>query len=203
MTLLIASISASAFLGLHVSAQSITSTTITITETVTVTSSYESNLQTDALGYVAQQTVSHAALIFATLAAAFTFATGFKPKRRGARATYIFFLTVLLATAIYSTLKLFFYGKLANAILLNPPTVQLFANCRAYHPLPENATLTDYWGCIREIAYNSGKIPSSIPIAGNSSWLSLIGGTTISTVVSIVIGFIFALMIWRTLTDRN
>lgn len=200
MTLLMAP--ASAFLGRQVSAQSITSTATTITETVT--SLYESNLQTDALGYVAQQTVSHAALIFATLAAAFTFAAGFNLKKKpwGATATYIFFLTVLLATAIYSALKLFFYGKLANAILLNPPTVQLFANCKAYHPLLDNATLTDYWGCIREVAYNSNKLPSSVPIVGNSSWLSLIGGITISTAISIVIGFIFSLMIWKTLTER-
>ena len=156
------------------------------------------------MGFVAQQSVSHAALIFATLAAAFTFATGFnlRTKRWGATFAYIFFLTVLLAAAIYSALKLFFYGKLANAILLNPSTIKFFANCKAYHPLLESATLTDYWGCIREVAYNSSKIPSSIPIVGNSSWLSLIGGTVVSTAVSIAIGFIFALIICKTRTDR-
>ena len=75
--------------------------------------------QTDLLNFAAQQAIAHAALIFATLTATFTFASGFKPKAnsRKAKTFYVILLALLMSGAVYAGFRLYFYGQISGTVL--------------------------------------------------------------------------------------
>ncbi len=109
------------------------------------------DLQTDLLNYVVQEALAHAALIFATLAAAFAFATGFQNSMKNGNrklSLYVYgaVLSLLFLVAIYAFLRFAFYANLANFLLT-----------QARPPTPSD-NLTSYWNAVRYPAENSTRI---------------------------------------------
>lgn len=79
--------------------------------------------QTDLLNYLVQESLAHAALIFATLAAAFTFATGIKEKIEwDPNETLVYFGIVftLFSVAIYALFRFSVYASLIGFVLSRP-----------------------------------------------------------------------------------
>jgi hypothetical protein len=97
------------------------------------------DVQATLLNFLGQQAIAHAATIFATLLAAFTFAEAVG-KRESSRGTfygegslgtfYVFMLNVLFGVAIYAGFRLIYYGILWGLVLNNTPL---------------ETTLTCYW----------------------------------------------------------
>lgn len=88
------------------------------------------------LSYVGQQTIAHAAVVFAALTAGFTFATGFQNKITPfsplARFSYTLILAFVFSMAAYTFGRMAFYGLLGHTILRTPQST-------------DHLTLTDYW----------------------------------------------------------
>jgi hypothetical protein len=140
-----------------------------------------STSQSVVLGFVGQQAIAHAAVIFATLTAAFAFATGFKQKKDGpALSLYVLLLTVLLSGSIYALIRAYYYGVLSNAVLNSGPAVQ--AN-----------TLESYW------AYVVGLASSGNALVGGLALGSLIQSYSISW----ALGFLSALAVASYLGDND
>lgn len=98
--------------------------------------------QSVVLGFVGQQAIAHAAVIFATLTAAFAFATGFKQKKsRRAMWLYVLLLALLLSGSIYALIRGYYYGELSNTVL-NGPASQDQQLCTQVN------TLQSYWAYV-------------------------------------------------------
>jgi hypothetical protein len=94
------------------------------------------DLQSDILNYLVQESLAHAALIFATLAAAFTFAAGFRRRlatgplkvhdllRNRFRLIYFVVLSALFFVTIYAFFRFFFYANITSFLLWSaaPPS---------------------------------------------------------------------------------
>ncbi len=140
-----------------------------------------STFQSDVLGFVGQQAIAHAAEIFATLTAAFTFATGFKNvKSRTGTWLYVLFLTVLLTGGIYAFLRAYYYGVLSNAVFNQEPPGNI-------------ASLKDYWSFL---ANNATK---SYPLVG----VLALGKTIESFSISWTLGFVSAVALTSYLTEEG
>ena len=99
------------------------------------------DVQADLLSFLAQESLAHAALVFATLAAAFTFTTGMRSRKQNGKTSQwtvnelrvmggiTFFL---FSVAIYALFRFTFYAALADFALNNPSPAQ-------------NETLSQYW----------------------------------------------------------
>lgn len=130
--------------------------------------------QASLLTLVGQEAIAHAAAIFATLTAAFTFATVQKEPLTRNRTTFcVLILSVLLAGSIYAGLRLYYYGVLSG-IVLN-------------HSGVPNQTLTQYWGNVTYLmSHSSG--PNSTYLLTNLG----LGLTIQSISISYVVGFLMA-----------
>ena len=120
------------------------------------------DLQADILNYLVQEALAHAALIFATLAAAFAFATGFQKKlKKGTNnrelSLYVYgaVLSLLFLVAIYAFLRFAFYANLADFLL-----------SQAKPPIPSD-NLTSYWNAVRFSAENTTRV--FVPLSGVSN----------------------------------
>ena len=116
-----------------------------------------SDFQATLLSYLAQEALAHAALIFATLAAAFTFATGFKKTlskhQRVPLYVYGGILFVLFLVAVYALLRFILYAGLTEFLL----TLSRPPSC--------NDTFTSYWTyAVRNPAENHTSL--LVPISG-------------------------------------
>jgi len=94
------------------------------------TSSFVLDAQSDMLSFVGQEAIAHAAGIFATLTAAFTFATGFKKfavekRHKQGRTVYILSLSFLLFLSVYLGIRLISYGALAATVAKLPANVTM------------------------------------------------------------------------------
>ena len=139
------------------------------------------NVQTDLLGIMGQEAVAHAALIFASLTAAFAFATGFKKKvdDRLGKLIYVGFLGPLIGIAIYAVFRMYLWGTLLGVVLDNPPALA-FTKCLSVKPsvLIPVGSLTLYWYCVNKIT-------------GSALYLNFITVRTLSTsLFSLCVGFI-------------
>jgi hypothetical protein len=128
--------------------------------------------QTVMLGYLGQQAIAHAALVFATLTAAFTFASGFAdrispPEPRGRirnlkdrirkfyrchryALLYFGFNWFLLLAAVYAAGRTIFYGAMGNQVMLTSSFKDIFIfNQTTACDSISNITLTEYWLCMR------------------------------------------------------
>jgi len=87
--------------------------------------------QSDMLSFVGEEAIAHAAGIFATLTAAFAFATGFINKCHGrGRSVYILSLSFLLSLSAYLAIRLISYGSMAATVAKLPA---------------QNVPLSTYW----------------------------------------------------------
>jgi hypothetical protein len=131
------------------------------------------DIQASLLSFVGQQAIAHAATIFATLTAAFTFAVVQRKPVVGNRRTFcVLILSLLLAGGIYAGLRLYYYGVLSGIVL----------NCS----VSPNQTWTQYWNNVTFLLGQSGE---------PSTWLFAylgVGPTIPSFSISYVIGFVLA-----------
>lgn len=113
--------------------------------------------QSYVLAFVGQEAIAHAAEIFATLTAAYTFATGFKKITSSTGFwLYVLFLTVFLTGGVYAFLRVYYYGLLSNVVLnfnyYAPSNVVIPRppNLLQYCPktIPTITSLSDYWTCV-------------------------------------------------------
>lgn len=140
------------------------------------------------LNFLVQESLAHAALIFATLLAAFTFAAGFRRRiELGNRNTkdwsrnevivYGSILFSLFLVAIYAFLRFTFYAALAD-FLLN----------RAPPPMQEN--LTSYWMNVTS------------PVQGTNGWVAPFSGLynfgILGLIISIFLAYLFAFLVTLT-----
>jgi hypothetical protein len=127
----------------------------TVTVTTTVTSAVDnSTIQSYVLSFVGQEAIAHAAAIFATLGAAFTFAAGFR-KNPGNIALYVFILSFLFGTALYVILRLIFYGLLSALVLQNPPIGIAVPSAWCN----ETSQLSKYWCQVTHLESSSTSVP--------------------------------------------
>lgn len=120
-----------------------------------------SQYQTQALNYVGQLAIGHAALVFATLTAAFTFGTGFRKRleTRRAKLAYGSFLVVLFWGAVYALVRLVIYGLISETILnVGTPAYILSLNAcggaggyLSNHTSIPPESFSAYWSCTVEI----------------------------------------------------
>jgi hypothetical protein len=142
--------------------------------------------QSIVLGFVGQEAIAHGAIIFATLAAAFTFATGFKitarTHTRGRVSLYVVLLTILLSGAIYAFLRMFYYGQLSTATLTLCPQPGDMSD----------PSLKEYW---RFVSTHARENP----------WVAWLGaGLTVpSLLVSWVLGFLSAVSVTSYLGEEH
>lgn len=127
--------------------------------------------QSDMLSFVGQEAIAHAAGIFATLTAAFAFATGFKEKIRQEqdRTVFILCLSFLLALTVYLAIRMYSYGALSATVATLPP---------------RSDNLTGYWNNVT-LATVDGNIIVHYGITGIFS----------SIVLSWLLGYEFAVCI--------
>lgn len=148
------------------------------TSTTTDISTYQSYL----LSFLGQQAIAHAAEIFATLTAAFAFATGFKHKKTvTGTQLYVLVLTVLFTWSIYAFFRAYYYGVLSSVVLNGSPKPSDMGN------------LTAYWSFV---AYNATRSNQLLGFAG-------IGGTIQSLSLSWALGCITAVAIVTYLPSEN
>ena len=132
------------------------------------------DVQASLLSFVGQQAIAHAAAIFATLTAAFTFATVQKKLDGDRTAFCVFILSILLAGSIYAGLRLYYYGLLSGII-------------QGYHG-ESNQTLTQYWGNVTKGMFSG-------VYGGPSTFFYVqlgLGQTIQSLSISYVLGFMIA-----------
>jgi hypothetical protein len=163
---------------ISVGTQSSATVTLVRTMAFNATTANISNLQSIALAYVGQESIAHAALIFATLTAAFTFAAGYKGvERYEGVLLYVLILTVLLSSGFYSFLRVTYWATLSNQILTTGPSIFSSSTCASV------IYLRDYWACV-----TSSNTPSQVIVL-------YLGTTTASIPLSWVIGFLSAVAI--------
>lgn len=99
------------------------------------------DFQTDILNYAGQQAIAHAALIFATLTAVFTFAAAFhgkltdwpRPTKVHGIKVYYSFLLGMFSVASYALFRLIMYARLVTLVLSNPPSKDMASLSAYYH----------------------------------------------------------------------
>lgn len=120
-------------------------TTTTTTTTTNITSAVRFDVQANLLNFLAQESVAHAALVFATLSAAFAFASvrsnaaGVRKRKWSSREMQVFGVVtfLLILVAIYALFRFMFYAALSDYAL--------------NHPSPLVAqTLSEYWGNVTQ-----------------------------------------------------
>lgn len=120
-------------------------TTTTSTSTTNMTSSMTFDVQANLLNFLAQESVAHAALVFATLSAAFAFASvrsnaaGIRKRKWSSKEMQVFGVVtfLLFLVAIYALFRFLFYSALSDYAL--------------NHPSPLMAqTLSQYWGNVTQ-----------------------------------------------------
>ena len=142
------------------------------------------DIQADLLNFLAQESLAHAALVFATLAAAFTFASGFRRSaKEGAGASswgnnemivYGAILFSLFLVAIYALFRFSFYAALADYALNHPSP-------------PANQTLSEYWRNVTFIVQGTQKW--TVPFTGLYNF-GLFG-----LVISLFIAYLFTFVV--------
>jgi hypothetical protein len=142
------------------------------------------DVQSDLLGIIGQEAVAHAALIFASLAATFAFATGFMERvnNRWGQVIYVVFLGPLIGIAVYAVFRMYLWGTLLGAVTNNPLELAL-TKCPNNTPTPHVpvGSLSFYWACVNAIT-------------SNTVWIPFITVRTLSTsVFSLVLGFIISI----------
>jgi hypothetical protein len=135
------------------------------------------DIQSDILNYLVQESLAHAALIFATLAAAFAFATGFRPrivswKRKLHCSFYFVVLFVLFIVAVYAFFRFVYYAQLTSYLL------------NRAQPPSQNDTLSSYWR-------NSVKVPAD---ATGAAW-SIFSGLHFEYGWGGWVGVVFAIIV--------
>ena len=113
------------------------------------------DVQSELLSYLAQESFTHGALVFAILVAAFTFATGFDKRllEKGSYRSYFLIIFLTLFAAAYAALgRTVLYGALAWKTILTDPT-----SCPSILHIPQNVNLTlgQYLKCVNGVDYNS------------------------------------------------
>jgi RsiW-degrading membrane proteinase PrsW (M82 family) len=157
--------------------------------------SYQAGIQSDLLSFVAQESIAHAGLIFATLTAAFTFAVGFGKRLNGTtqKVAYFLVLSLLFTLSCYAGLRLLFYGQLTNAVLNYPPEyTSMLCTDNSLDPRIHVGGLTWYYFCLRIVTFGGWHF--FIP-------LDYFGGVTIpSLITSVIVGVVLALVFTRLFT---
>lgn len=146
-----------------------------------ITASVIFDLQTDLLNYAVQESLAHAALIFATLAAAFTFATGYPKTRPSSRKhwtsneirVYGMILFSLFLVSIYALFRFAFYAAITNSLL-------------TYAPPGDNVPLNVYWRTLTK-SVETGR-PYLVPF---SSYFNL---GVIGIMISISLAYLLTLL---------
>ncbi|MGA3405754.1 MAG: hypothetical protein ABSD49_08500, partial [Candidatus Bathyarchaeia archaeon] len=121
-----------------------------------------STFQSYLLSFLGQQAIAHAAEIFATLTAAFAFATGFKHKKTDTGTQlYVLILTVLFTWSIFAFFRAYYYGVFSNTVLHGSPNPSAIGN------------LTAYWSFVACTATRSNPLLGFAGIGGTIESLSL------------------------------